>query len=60
LRTAGMAGVPIGLDFAPIMLLGAGQGADLELLSEVLPDFEAVVLASLSDEAPDDFGNEEE
>jgi hypothetical protein len=34
LRTAGMAGVPIGLDFGAVMMVAAAQGADLELLSD--------------------------
>jgi hypothetical protein len=54
-----MAGVPIGLDFGAIMLIGAAQDADLELLAEVLPEFEAIVIAGLSDESPDDFTDEE-
>lgn len=44
-----MAGIPIGLDFGAVMLTGAAQAADLELLSEVLPDFEAIVIAGLSE-----------
>jgi hypothetical protein len=53
-------GGPIGLDFGAIMLIGAAQGADLELLSEVLPDFEAVVIASLADDGDDDFSEPDE
>jgi hypothetical protein len=55
-----MAGIPIGLDFGAIMLTGAALEADLELLAEVLPEFEAAVMAGLSDESPDDFTDEEE
>jgi hypothetical protein len=55
LRTAGMAGVPIGLDFGAIMLIGAAQDADLELLAEVLPDFEAIVIAAWRRRPDDDF-----
>jgi hypothetical protein len=41
-----MAGIPIGLDFGAIMPIGAAQDADLELLADTLPDFEAVVIAA--------------
>jgi hypothetical protein len=34
------------------MPIAAAQGADLELLADTLPDFEAVVIASLSGDAP--------
>lgn len=50
-----MAGVPIGLDHASIMLRGAAVGADTELLAEVLPDFEAVVIAGLTADDDGDF-----
>jgi hypothetical protein len=54
-----MAGIPIGLDFAAIMLVAAAQDADLELLAEILPDFEAIVIAGLSDDDPIDAPDEE-
>jgi hypothetical protein len=54
-----MTGLPIGLDFAAIMLTGAAQAADLELLSEVLPDFEGIVIASLSPDGPVSSDSEE-
>lgn len=47
-----MAGVPIGLDFTAIILAGAAQDADMELLAEVLPNFEAIVIAGLSPDGP--------
>jgi hypothetical protein len=52
-----MAGVPIGLDFGTIMLVGAAADVDLELLAEVLPHFEATFIAGLSD---DDMTTDEE
>lgn len=45
-----MVGVATGLDFGAIMMVAQGQGADLELLSETLPGFEAAVLAGLNGE----------
>lgn len=52
-----MNGSPIGLDFTAVMLVGAGQDADLELLAETLPDFEAILVAAIAGEstfAPDE------
>lgn len=46
-----MAGVPIGLDFTAVILMASAQDADLELLTDVLPEFEAILIASLSGEA---------
>lgn len=43
-----MAGIPTGLDFAAVMTIGAGQGADLALLAEALPEFETVLLAGMA------------
>ena len=54
-----MAGIPIGLDFTAIVLAGAASGADLELLAEVLPDFEVIVIAALSSDGPASSDSEE-
>jgi hypothetical protein len=46
-----MAGVPTGVDYGAVMLMGAAQDADLELLSDILPDFELVLLSAHQDAA---------
>jgi hypothetical protein len=54
LRRAGMAGVPVALDFGAVMAVGAAQDADLELLSDILPDFETVLLASYLEQSSEE------
>lgn len=44
LRTAGMAGVPIGLDMGTVMQIGTARRVDLDLLADVLPAVEAAIL----------------
>lgn len=46
-----MAGIALGLDFGAVLALGQAQGADVELLAEVLPEIEPLVLAAFQ---PDD------
>lgn len=43
-----MSGVAYGLDFSSVMAIGAAQGADLEMLSDVLPGVEAILIDALS------------
>lgn len=49
-----MSGVPVGLDFSAIMTLAAHRGADLELLSDVLPDAETAIVAALAGDPSDE------
>lgn len=42
-------GTPIGLDFSAVMAVAAVQGVDVEMLAEVLPSFETVLLAALNE-----------
>jgi hypothetical protein len=49
-----MAGVPVALDFAAVMAVGAAQDADLELLSDILPDYETVLLASTLEQSSEE------
>jgi hypothetical protein len=49
-----MAGVACGLDFSAIMSIGAGQGADLEMLSDVLPDVEVSIVDAMSGDTSED------
>ena len=51
--------MPAGLDFGAIMMIGAAQDADLELLAETLPDYEIALLSRLNAEGDDgeDIGN---
>lgn len=48
-----MAGIPVGLDFGAVMAVAVAQEADLELLSDTLPEFEAALLAGMSGEPTD-------
>jgi hypothetical protein len=40
-----MDGKPFALDYAAVMAIGAALGADMEMLADVLPDAEAVIVA---------------
>lgn len=50
----GMMLKPVGLDFGAIMLVGAGAGVNLRLLSAVLPDVEIAVISPADDDPTDD------
>lgn len=45
-----MGAAALGMDFSAVLMMGGAQGADLEMLSEALPDFESALIASLSGE----------
>jgi hypothetical protein len=45
-----MGAAAIGLDFSAVLMMGAAQQADLELLSEVLPEYESIVIVAMSGE----------
>jgi hypothetical protein len=51
-------GTPIGLDYGAVMAVATARGADVELLSEVLPAVEAAILDNLAGEESDDDGAE--
>lgn len=46
-----MSGAACGLDFASVMTVAAAQGADLELIADVLPEFETALLTGLAGDA---------
>lgn len=47
-------GTPIGLDYGAVMAVATAQGADVELLAEVLPSVEAAILLSFDDDGGGD------
>jgi hypothetical protein len=53
-------GAPFALDFGAVYSVAGAMGADLELLTEVLPHAEAAILAGLSGEAGDDYTEADE
>jgi hypothetical protein len=48
-------GAAVGLDFGSIMTMGAHRKADLELLADVLPTVEPIIIDNVSGDQPDDF-----
>lgn len=56
LRTAGMEGRAYGLDFGALMTMGAARGVDVDLLAQVLPAVETIVIDALHG---DDLSNGE-
>lgn len=49
-----MTGGAYALDFGAVMTVAAAQGADLELLSEALPDLELVMLSGMAGDTEED------
>lgn len=49
-----MSGVPVGLDFGAIMAVAGPMGADLEMLSEALPDLESAILSAMAGDESED------
>lgn len=47
-------GTAFALDYGAVMAVGAAQGADVELLAEVLPAVEKAVLDSLAEDGGGD------
>lgn len=47
-------GSPIGLDFGAIMAVGTALRADAELLADVLPRVEPIIIDNLCGEPPDE------
>lgn len=53
-----MDGRAFGLDFGALMTMGAARGVDVDLLAQVLPAVESVVIDALHGD--DDFSEETE
>lgn len=49
-----MSGAACSLDFASVMMVAEAQGADTELLADVLPEVEIAILAGANGEADED------
>lgn len=55
-----MEGTAVGLDFGAILAVADAQGADAELLADVLPTAEAAILAALNADDDDLAGDFDE
>jgi len=49
-----MNGVPVGLEFGPVLAMAAALQADVELVAEVLPEFEVAILSAMNADASED------
>lgn len=46
-------GAPYGMDFGAVLALGAAQHVDLQLLGQVIPPIERILLDHLTEDTPD-------
>lgn len=54
----GGTGAPFALNYQAVMIIGEALGADVELIADVLPAFDAAIVAQYAEDRPDEEGEE--